>query len=145
MFGLGLTPVDCWASDSAGNTSHATFVVTVAYSWSGVLQPVNQDGSSVFKLGSTVPVKFRLTGPSGGIGDATARIYVAKIDNNVLGMEVEASSSTPANTGSLFRYDPVDDLYIYNYGTKTLTAGTYRIRIDLGDGQTRTAQFSLRK
>src|SRR5438309_8185892 len=37
------------------------------YAWSGVLQPLNPDGSSVFKAGSTVSVKFQLTGASASL------------------------------------------------------------------------------
>src|SRR5206468_2750844 len=57
-FPLGTTTVTVSAQDASGNSSSASFHVTVTYSWSGVLQPVNVDGSSVFKGGSTVPVKF---------------------------------------------------------------------------------------
>src|SRR5205814_1146556 len=68
-FAPGVTTVLCTATDGSGNSATASFRVSVAFSWSGVLQPVNADGSSVFKLGSTVPVKFRLTGSSAGITD----------------------------------------------------------------------------
>ena len=67
VFPLGSTTVTCTATDKAGNTGTETFTVTVTAAWSGVLQPVNADGSSIFKLGSTVPVKFQLTGASAGI------------------------------------------------------------------------------
>lgn len=144
-FRLGATTVSCTASDASGNTSAAqTFTVTVTYSWSNYLQPINTDGSSTFKQGSTIPVKFALTGASAGVVDATARIHVAKVSNGVLGTEAEATTSTPASSGSLFRY--ADGQYVYNYGTKGLEAGTYRIRVDLGDGvTTRTVLVSLRK
>lgn len=36
----------------------------MTYAWSGVLRPVNADGSSVFRAGSTVSVKLALTGAS---------------------------------------------------------------------------------
>jgi hypothetical protein len=34
--------------------------------WSGVLAPINADGSSVFKAGRAVPVKYLLTGEDAG-------------------------------------------------------------------------------
>lgn len=144
-FPLGLTWVTCTATDFSGNSVTKSFRVTVVYEWSGVLQPVNPDGSSIFKAGSTIPVKFRLTGASAGITDAVARVYVARIEDEVIGAEVEASSSTPASVGNLFRYDPTDDLYIYNYGTKGMQPGTYQLRIDLGDGATHIVRIGLRK
>jgi len=145
VFPVGSTTVQCSATDFSGNKASSSFTVRVVYAWSGVLAPINADGSSVFKAGSTVPVKFRLAGPSGGIADATAKIYLSKISNAVWGDETEAVSSTPASAGNLFRYSATDDLYIYNYGTKGLTEGTYRIRIDLGDGEARYAYFSLKR
>jgi hypothetical protein len=144
-FPLGLTWVTCTATDFSGNSVTKSFRVTVVYAWSGVLQPINPDGSSIFKAGSTIPVKFRLTGASAGITDAVAKVYVARIDDEVIGAEVEASSSTPASVGNLFRYDPTGDLYIYNYGTKGMQPGTYQLRIDLGDGATHIVRVGLRK
>ena len=34
--------------------------------------------------------------------------------------------------------------YIFNLNTKTLSAGTYKLRLDLGDGVLRTVNISLR-
>ncbi len=145
-FPLGTTTVVCTAKDKVGNTSQASFTVTVTYAWSGFLQPINTNGSSVFKLGSTVPVKFRLNGASAAASDATARLYLTKVSNGVLGTEIEAVTSTPASTGNLFRYDAAEGLYIYNFGTKGMDAGTYELRVDLGDGvKDRTVRISLRK
>jgi hypothetical protein len=51
--------VTCTATEAAGNSSSTTFKVNVAYSWSNFLQPINVTGAQlVFKLASTVPVKF---------------------------------------------------------------------------------------
>jgi hypothetical protein len=36
------------------------------YNWSGVMDPINPDGTSVFKAGSTVTFKFTLSGESAG-------------------------------------------------------------------------------
>jgi uncharacterized repeat protein (TIGR03803 family) len=67
----------CTVADScqAGMCTYGAFL------WSDVLQPLNADGSSIFKLGSTIPVKFKLTGACAGITNLIAKIYVAKIDN----------------------------------------------------------------
>ncbi|MDQ3743333.1 MAG: PxKF domain-containing protein, partial [Acidobacteriota bacterium] len=74
-------------------------------------------------------------------------LWVAKVSNNVVGSEVEAVTSTPASTGNLFRYDPTSGQYIYNMGTKGApwTAGTWQLRVDLGDGAPpRTVLISLK-
>jgi streptogramin lyase len=133
-----------------GGVTHAgwmTFAPAYTIPWSGVLQPVNIDGSSIFKLGSTVPVKFKLTGAGAGITNLVAKLSVVKISSNIVGSEPEPVSSNPASTGNTFRYDATTGEYIYNLGTKgtSWTAGTYQLRIDLGDGDTtRTVNISLR-
>lgn len=143
-FPLGTTTVSVVATDNAGNSATASFKVTVAYGWSGFLQPINSDNTSVFKLGSTVPVKFQLTGASAGITNGSFKLYYAKVTNNVTGTELEAGSTSAATTGNLFRYDPTSNQYIFNWGTKGLTVGTYELRADLGDGVARTVRVSLR-
>ena len=146
LFGLGTTTVTCSATDGAGNTGSATFKVTVTFQ-TGVpffLQPLNNDGSSVFKLGSTVPVKFQLAGVSAGITNLSARILIAKVSNGIVGSELEATSTSAATTGNLFRYSADGNLYMFNLGTKGLSAGTWQIRADLGDGVLHMVNVSLR-
>jgi hypothetical protein len=144
VFPLGSTTVTCTAKDAAGNIGTETFTVTVSASWSNVLQPINADGSSIFKLGSTVPVKFQLTGASAGITNLTARLYLQRVGAGSTGTVLEAISTSNATTGNLFRYDSTAGQYIFNLGTKTLSAGTYQLRIDLGDGAPRTVNITLR-
>jgi hypothetical protein len=143
-FALGTTTVTCTARDAAGNIGSETFTVTVAASWSNVLQPVNFDGSSIFKLGSTVPVKFQLAGASAGINNLSARLYLQRVGAGATGTVLEAISTSNATTGNLFRYDATSGQYIFNLATKTLSAGTYQLRIDLGDGVLRTVNITLR-
>jgi hypothetical protein len=141
-FGLGSITVTCTAIDSAGNTTSKSFTIKVVYDWSGILQPINADGSSIFKLKSTVPIKFLLVGQSSGIQNASVRLFVSKVSNGVTGTEVEALGTATATSGNVFRYE--GGQYVFNWGTKNLTAGTYQLRIDMGDGVTRTSSVSLR-
>lgn len=119
----------------------------IAYTWSNVLQPINVDGTSIFKLGSTVPVKFQLTGASATVANLTARIYVAAVTNSVVGTELEAVTTSAADAGNTFRYDSVSGQYIFNLGTKTLAQGAWQLRIDLQDGSPtpHTVMISLKK
>jgi hypothetical protein len=144
VFPLGTTTVTCKATDAAGNTGEKQFTVTVTAAWSNVLQPINVDGSSIFKLGSTVPVKFQLTGASAGINNLVARLYIQRIGPGGAGSDIEAISTSNATTGNLFRYDATAGQYIFNLGTKTLSTGTYKLRIDLGDGVLRTVNITLK-
>jgi hypothetical protein len=142
VFPVGSTPVTATATDAAGNVAICSFSVTVAYAWSGVLPPINPDGSSVFKLGSTLPVKFALTGASACITNLAATLSYAKMSGTVSGPVNEAVSTSAATTGNLFRY--AGGQYLFNWGTKGLTAGTYQLQINLGDGMTRTVTIGLR-
>ena len=144
VFPLGSTTVTCTATDKAGNTGMETFTVTVTAAWSNVLQPVNSDGSSIFKLGSTVPVKFQLTGASAGITSLSARLYLQRVGAVGAGSVPEAISTSSATTGNLFRYDAPSGQYVFNLSTKTLSAGAYQLRIDMGDGVLRTVNISLK-
>jgi len=144
IFGLGTTTVLCTATDAHGNPAIGSFLVVVEYDWSGILQPINADGSSVFKLGSTVPVKFRLAGASAGVANAVATLTLAKVSGTVIGTEIEALSTSAATTGNLFRYDAGSGQFIFNLATRDLSKGTWRLSIDLHDGVTRTVLISLR-
>ena len=144
VFALGSTTVTCTAKDAAGNTGAKSFTVTVTAAWSNVLQPINADGSSIFKLGSTVPVKFQLSGASAGITNLSARLYLQRVGAGATGTTLEAISTSNATTGNLFRYDATSGQYIFNLNTKTLSAGTYKLRIDLGDGVLRTVNITLK-
>ena len=135
-------------ANQAGNENYeaATPVVRTIngiYSWSGLLAPINVSGNSVFKLGSTIPVKFRLTGGSAGVTNGVFRLYGSKISNGVAGQEQEVSSTSNADSGNTFRYS--DGQYIFNLSTKSLSEGTWQLRIDLGDGVLRTVNIALKK
>lgn len=114
------------------------------YEWSGVLPPINPDGTSVFKAGSTVPVKFMLTGSSAGITDLEATLSYTKIANGSPGAVNESVSTSAATTGNLFRYDSASETYIFNWSTKGLPLNTYRLYIDLGDGVGRSVDVGLK-
>jgi hypothetical protein len=110
-----------------------------------VLPPINADGSSVFKAGSTVPVKFALTGADAGITTLTATLWVTRISNSIVGTDLEAvATNTPASTGNAFRYDPTSGQYLFNWSTKGFSPGTYVLRIDLGDGALHPVTVGLR-
>ncbi len=148
-FAPGSTTVSCSATDSHGNTGTRTFVVKVVFqtapAGSFFLQPINGDGSSVFKQGSTVPVKFQLQGVSASISNLVAHISLAKLTDNVEGSYLEATSTAAADSGNTFRYDSTGALYIFNLSTKPLTVGTYRLKADLHDGSSHLVDISIRK
>jgi hypothetical protein len=144
VFAPGETTVLCEATDGAGNRATADFQVSIRFSWTGVLAPVNVNGMSIFKIGRTVPVKFALSGASSGIADLVARISLAKVSDGILGVIEEPTSTSAADTGNLFRYDGASKQYVYNLATAGLEPGTWAILIEFGDGVIRQTLVSFR-
>lgn len=133
------------AVDKVGNAITKSITYYVQYDYSGLLAPVSSDGSSTFKLGSTVPVKFQLKDANGiFVTDAVANLYVAQVMDNEVGPGKAAVSTSAASSGNTFRYDSTSNQYIFNLNTKDLTAGTIQIRIDLGDGTSNVVKMELR-
>ncbi len=143
-FSVGEKYFTVTSKDKAGNSATKTLVYYAHYNYSGVLPPIKTDGSSVSKLGSTVPVKFQLKDANGNfISNALAYIYIAKISDIITGYQ-EAISVGEANIGNLFRYDSLDNQYIFNLGTKNLSVGTWQLSIKLDDGTGNNITVSLK-
>ncbi len=58
--------------------------------------------------------------------------------------EVETEASGASNPDALFRYDPEEQLYVYNLSTDGYTVGTYLIRANVSDGTSYEVRVSLR-
>jgi len=137
-----------YARDVAGNEASLTSTYYVHYAFGGFRPPIVPDGSGIYRLGSTIPVKFQLFDYRGAlVQDAWATLAVAKLSDVVTGsIMVDAVASGSANDGSFFRYDGFEAQYLYNLSTKNtaLTTGTWELRASLSDGSTRTVAVSLR-
>ena len=121
------------------------------YTFNGFFQPINDPAGSnpsVFKDGSTVPVKFSLTDPATGalVPDATASAiasacratFSATYQSAVTAPVDETSTTAPPTAGSCFRYDAGAHQFIFNWGTKGLTIGSYKLTATVfnSDGST---------
>jgi hypothetical protein len=122
--------------DNSGSVS-VTITPTV-FTIGAFEQPINDPANpmSVFKDGSTVPVKFQLTDQYGNLlDDADAAAIAANCQATITvtylgsgtGSIDETFDSATANSGNCFRYDPTSHQFIYNLGTKPLSTGTYTI------------------
>jgi len=131
-FPLGTTMVTCSASDKSRNVGKASFKIAVAFSWSGFQAPISADGSASFKKGAGVSVKFRLTGASAAITDLNAKLYAAK------------GGANPTLKGT-FRYSRTDKTYCLDLATGSMAAGSWQLRIDMGDGVTRAVDITIRQ
>jgi hypothetical protein len=128
-------------TDSGTLVDEEQITIAVAVTATGVTAPVENGG--VYHAGRVLPIKFSLTGASAGLR-ITARLLIARIVGGVVGPEVEAQSSGHANDGNLFRQDGGGGQYIFNWSTRGYAPGTYRLRIDLGDGVLRATVITLR-
>ncbi len=149
--GVGTFTYTATATDKAGNTSTMAGSYQVVYRFDGFLQPVNdtahQIGTSisVFKAGSTIPVKFQLKKADGTVVQAiTAPVWLTPVKGSSMSLPVDETAYTASgDSGSSYRYDATAQQYIYNW--KTGTGGNYyRIGVTLDDGQTYYVNIGLR-
>jgi hypothetical protein len=138
-FGYALT-----ATDKAGNASTATGSYTVRYRFDGVLQPINNTGhqtgtsTSVFKAGSTVPVKLQLKKADGTVVEGAAPKWVTPVGGNATTATVnESSYAATGDSGTAYRWDATGRQWQFNWQTPASGRGFYhRIGAVLDDGQT---------
>ncbi len=132
--------------DNAGRTGTApTCSYTVQYAASQILQPLNADGSSKVKLGSTVPVKVQLQGAGAGFDGAVITLTNAKVGSTGTGTELETLSTATPHSGNQLRWDAASGQYIFNLSTKNLSVGGWKITLDLGGELKRTVDYTIVK
>jgi pimeloyl-ACP methyl ester carboxylesterase len=122
-------------------TFHPSTGVNMApYPFNGFLQPINDttyqadQKQSVFKAGSTVPVKFQLKKSDGTlIQTSTLPTWLQpQIISSMNASIGESVYSDPATSGSTFKWDPINQQYIYNWSTKGFTPGKwYKLSVKL--------------
>jgi len=143
---------------SIGTFIPGTLKIVYGTTYGGIQQPINAEGSSRFKTGSTIPVKFTLSSTGSPLNNAVAYLNVKKLDNNPdTGLD-EAILTVAPSSGNQFRLgDATTGQYIYNLSTKnaftsadgntisTWSQGTYQLQIVLDDGTARTVIIQLVK
>ena len=156
--GVGTYIYTAHATDRAGNASTETRTYVVTYgasvAASPFLQPINADGTSRFKLGSTIPVKFQALCNGSPVAGVVARMFVVKGDSQPDPGVDEPISTAASTTGNLFRYDGSSQ-HIFNLGTKlgyydnpggtrvTFAQGSWTLKIGLDDGTFRSVNMQL--
>lgn len=141
----GVNTFEVTAVDNEGNEATVTRIFSVTYSLSGFLSPVKPDGTGTYNQGRILPVKFQLTDVSSSfISSASAQLYVTKISDGIIGTDEVPLSSSSADTGNQFRYDFVNDQYIYNLSTGILNGGSWQLKAILDSGQIITAEISVK-
>ena len=145
--GVGAFTAKATGSDRAGNTVSVSVNYRVIYGWSGFEQPIDppSQGISVFKAGSTVPVKFWLTRADGSsIQPLTAPRWSTPAQGGSTAVLVsESVYSLPGDSGVLFV--AAGSGWRYNWKTDKAQAGFYwRVTVTADDGEERTIVVALR-
>jgi hypothetical protein len=143
--------------DNAGNEGNAAeFNYSTVYFTPdsvGFLSPIGRD--NLFKLGSTIPLKFQLVDGAGDfVTNAVANLSVRYMDGSADGVELEVLPSVSPMNGTAFRYDETAKQYIFNLGTKKgvafpgvtkqWQAGTWKVTATLNDGSKITSDINLK-
>jgi hypothetical protein len=123
-----------------GSSASATFVIE--FGWTGFDAPIGTPGHGAagkgFKAGQTIPVKFALLDGGGSVVVQGVPPSFSRSDNLGSCDSTPAADTAPAATpelGSPFKWN--GSAYQYNWSTKGLTPGLYRIFAGLGDGTVR--------
>jgi hypothetical protein len=154
---VGSYPITCSGQSSTNyNITYVPGTLHIIFEPSGLvdgeashvaLSPIAADGTSVFKAGRTVPVKFRVgdvNGVSIGTPGTVTSFRITAVINGTASTPVDLppSSTTP---DTAFRWDPTAQQWIFNLDTSGLAAGsTYVFTIGLADGSSINFQFGLR-
>src|SRR5204863_5794576 len=103
---------------------------------------------SNFKTGSTVPLKFQIKNTLGTPLQQLAAPTFTRGSNHGSCDTYTNVETAPADTptaGADYRWDSSLQGYIYNFSTKNLTAGEYRVYAGLEDGVTYSVDICLTK
>lgn len=133
------------AEDNAGNQSTRQVSYQVVYSFAGFFQPVyNLPLLNITNAGSSIPVKFSLSGNQ-GLGIFAPGYPVSgpiACDANELGSEID---ETVTAGGSALSYDAGADQYSYVWKTNKAWKGTCRILVvRFNDGTDHFAKFRFK-
>jgi hypothetical protein len=150
--GVGTFTYTATATDKVGNTTTQPGTYKVIYHWNGFSQPINDTAHqidqavSIFKGGSTVPVKFQVKKADGTVVQAVSTQWLTPTKGSATTAAVDESVySDSATSGTAYKWDATDQQYIYNWSTKGSSSGFYyRIGVKLDDGQVYYVNIGLR-
>jgi hypothetical protein len=126
--------------------------LVVVYRWDGFLQPINDTAHdltvmSKFKLGQTIPAKFVLKNAVGAVVQQTTKLPDFTRSGNLGACDTaslpEDIPTVQADVVPQFKWD--GSQYHYNWSTKGVSAGLYRIFANLEDGTTHSVDICLTK
>jgi hypothetical protein len=147
--GLGPYTITVTVTDDDAGSDNETASQSFHYNVGNtLLSPVNADNSSLFKLGSTIPLKVNITDCNGvGVAGLSPQIKMIQTGSTtpLTGVD-EGISTQPNDTNWVMRGDGYGQ-YIYNLASKSLpdSSATYKAQItDHGHSVTTQNGFGLK-
>jgi trimeric autotransporter adhesin len=126
--------------------------IQVVFGWDGFLQPINDTAhqtsltQSKFRTGQTIPAKFVLTNAAGAVvQQATNPTFTrsANLGGCDATAAIENLTALEPDGTPIYAWD--GSQYHFNWSTKGLTSGRYRIFANLTDGTARSVDICLTK
>ena len=103
------------------------------------------NGTSLFKLGSTVTVAFQLSDANGAnVPFAAVTVAVEQMSSTPTGTNQKPVVTTRPTSGVSFLYRPLMKQYVYYLGTASLGAGDFKVTAILDDGGHIEGRFSVK-
>jgi hypothetical protein len=123
----------------------------VLYLWDGFLQPINDTAHQIgvslskFKLGQTIPTKFDVKDANGTVVLQTSNstFSYTRLGACGGGADDALDGLYPPSTSPVFAL--TGGHYQYNWSTKGLTQGLYKVAAKLADSTTQTVDICLTK
>ncbi|UQN08819.1 PxKF domain-containing protein [Deinococcus sp. QL22] len=147
---VGTTTVNCSSTDAAGNKTTKSFTITVNYNFTGFFQPIDMSTSTnivynTIKVGSAVPVKFKLGGNQGPnifLAGSPSALMVNCATNATTDVVEEISAATVSG----LQYDAAAGQYVYVWKTSTAykVGSCYQLTVKFLDNTTQTAYFQFK-
>jgi MBG domain (YGX type) len=153
---VGSYPIPCSGQPSNNyNMTCIPGILKILYASTGICDgdaghqirpPINANGSTVGKLGRTIPAKFRVCDANGvsiGTPGVVQNFMLVQITGGTVADMDESVASTTPDTA--FRSDSSGQQWIFNIDTGNLKAGqTYVYSIQLNDGSAIGFAYGLR-
>jgi hypothetical protein len=140
---VGVQTAAVTGTDRAGRTTTVRCSYSVGFGFSGFFAPVENDVVNLAKAGQAIPLKWRVVDGAGAGVTTLTRVSVTVTDR-ACAAGATADAVEEYATGSSGLQNLGDGRYQLNWATPKSYAGSCKtLRLDLGDGVARTADFSF--